>query len=297
MCTVLPTVQEQSLCCKEQSLGLDGQCMSRTHSCRLHSCIFHTLSNVLFVDWQNGWKLDPNKVVAYFLKVEEIYRANPYHNKTHAADVTQTAAMIMQALDQGLLCPSSSSCSHNSNHHQEQLHLHLQPSLQPQHHHQHQDNSPSSSTTAAKVGCFARCCGGSSSAAVAPSVSSKQQEQQQPESQPQLQQQQPQSHLLPSKGCGCRRLRRVLQSLSKLEAFSIIFASAVHDLGHPGVNNAFLIKTRNEQAIIHNDRSVNENMHACLAFQLAFSSPELNIFENFSTAEFEQVCMPLGFLP
>eukprot|EP00775_Hariotina_reticulata_P002156 gene2156-2474_t len=128
----------------------------------------------------NGWKLEPDKVVAYFLKVEEIYRANPYHNKTHAADVTQTAAVIMQALDQDL-------------------------------------------------------------------------------------------------------------SLSKLEAFSIIFASAVHDLGHPGVNNAFLIKTRNEQAIIHNDRSVNENMHACLAFQLAFSSPELNIFENFSTTEFEQM--------
>jgi hypothetical protein len=252
-------------------------------------------SNFLSVGEQNGWKLDPEKVVAYFLKVEEIYRTNPYHNKTHAADVTQTAAVIMQALDQGLMHPSSSSsCSHNSNHLQEQLHLQV-PSLQPQPQHQHQDNnSPSSSRAAAKVGCFARCCGVSSSAAVAPSVSSKQQEQQQqpPESQPQPQQ--PPANVLPGKGCGCRRMQRVLQSLSKLEAFSIIFASAVHDLGHPGVNNAFLIKTRNEQAIIHNDRSVNENMHACLAFQLALSSPELNIFENFTAAEFEQVNVAVG---
>lgn len=35
--------------------------------------------------------------------------------------------------------------------------------------------------------------------------------------------------------------------------------------------------------------SVNENMHASLAFQLALDTPGLNIFENFTQEEYELV--------
>lgn len=77
--------------------------------------------------------------------------------------------------------------------------------------------------------------------------------------------------------------------LTKPEKFSIIFSSAIHDLAHPGVNNAFLVKTRDTQAVIYNDRSVNENMHASMAFQLAASSPEVNIFANFPPKVYELV--------
>lgn len=82
--------------------------------------------------------------------------------------------------------------------------------------------------------------------------------------------------------------------LSKLERFAIILASAVHDLGHPGVNNVFLVKTRDKQALTYNDRSVNENMHASLAFTLALEHDDLNLFRRFSTAEYEQVTVNLS---
>jgi hypothetical protein len=124
----------------------------------------------------------------YIAQVESVYRMeNPYHNNTHAADVTQTAGVILQALK----------------------------------------------TYMARAG----------------------------------------------------------RPLSKLEIFCVIFASAVHDLGHPGVNNDFLIRTRERQALVYNDKSVNENMHASLAFQIAHDNAEMNIFASFSDEEYKQVSL------
>lgn len=77
--------------------------------------------------------------------------------------------------------------------------------------------------------------------------------------------------------------------LSQLEDFCVIMASVVHDLSHPGVNNDFLVKSRDSTAIVYNDRSVNENMHVSKAFQLALENPELNIFSKFSDEEYMQV--------
>eukprot|EP00877_Chromochloris_zofingiensis_P000698 jgi/Chrzof1/10629/Cz05g05230.t1 len=76
--------------------------------------------------------------------------------------------------------------------------------------------------------------------------------------------------------------------LSQLEDFCVIMASVVHDLSHPGVNNDFLVKSRDSTAIVYNDRSVNENMHVSKAFQLALENPELNIFSKFSDEEYMQ---------
>eukprot|EP00929_Paragymnodinium_shiwhaense_P021699 TRINITY_DN14082_c0_g1_i8.p1 TRINITY_DN14082_c0_g1~~TRINITY_DN14082_c0_g1_i8.p1 ORF type:complete len:730 (+),score=187.68 TRINITY_DN14082_c0_g1_i8:119-2308(+) len=47
-----------------------------------------------------------------------------------------------------------------------------------------------------------------------------------------------------------------------------IFAAAVHDVGHVGYNNAFLVSTRDDLAIRYNDKSVLENLHAATAFQV-----------------------------
>jgi hypothetical protein len=59
--------------------------------------------------------------------------------------------------------------------------------------------------------------------------------------------------------------------VAKLERFCVLLASAVHDLGHPGVNNDFLVRTRHRLATLYNDRSVNENYHCATAFHLAHS--------------------------
>jgi cAMP-specific phosphodiesterase 4 len=42
----------------------------------------------------------------------------------------------------------------------------------------------------------------------------------------------------------------------------------VHDLGHPGRNNAFQVATESELALLYNDKSVLEMMHISKAFQL-----------------------------
>ena len=47
-----------------------------------------------------------------------------------------------------------------------------------------------------------------------------------------------------------------------------MFASSVHDYNHPGINNSFHVKTQNYLAVLWNDRSVNENVHASSVFEI-----------------------------
>lgn len=58
------------------------------------------------------------------------------------------------------------------------------------------------------------------------------------------------------------------QRLSHLELLALVFSAAIHDVGHPGVTNEFLVRTKSRQALLYNDNSPNENMHASRAFQL-----------------------------
>ena len=165
--------------------------------------------------------------------VENMYKPNPYHNNTHAADVTQTAGVIMRALD-----------------------MHLR------------SNSSISNNGCSGCNCCPSCCCANNKAAL------------------------PASNGGGVPGAATQSSSNSSSAepgLSKLERFAIIFASAVHDLRHPGVNNMFLVKTRDKQAMTYNDRSVNENMHASLAFGLALDHEDLNLFKKFSTAEYEQV--------
>lgn len=73
--------------------------------------------------------------------------------------------------------------------------------------------------------------------------------------------------------------------LSDNEFFAALFAALIHDLGHPGVNNAFLINTGHDLAVTHNDRSVLENHHCHQAFKL-LQSPETNFMEKMSLVEY-----------
>ncbi|KAG8467467.1 hypothetical protein KFE25_000783 [Diacronema lutheri] len=52
------------------------------------------------------------------------------------------------------------------------------------------------------------------------------------------------------------------------ETGAVILAAIVHDLAHPGVNNAFLIATHSPLAVRYNDSSVLENYHVSLAFAI-----------------------------
>lgn len=72
----------------------------------------------------------------------------------------------------------------------------------------------------------------------------------------------------------------VLENLfSELEIMAVVFASAIHDVDHPGVTNQYLINTSSELALMYNDESVLENHHLAVAFKL-LQEPGCNIFQD-----------------
>ncbi|CAF1049883.1 unnamed protein product [Rotaria sordida] len=71
---------------------------------------------------------------------------------------------------------------------------------------------------------------------------------------------------------------------TELEIMSAIFASAVHDVDHPGVTNQFLINTRSDLALMYNDESVLENHHLAVAFKL-LQADERNIFSHLTAKQ------------
>ncbi|OON19460.1 3'5'-cyclic nucleotide phosphodiesterase, partial [Opisthorchis viverrini] len=111
-----------------------------------------------------------------------------------------------------------------------------------------------------------------------------------------------------------------LQSMfSDLEVFSTLFACIIHDIDHPAVTNQYLINTRptaadcwkykthssryaaaevrflkgtvvicsedNELAILYNDKSVLENHHLYIGFDLLHSEPQVDITKHFTTMQ------------
>lgn len=75
--------------------------------------------------------------------------------------------------------------------------------------------------------------------------------------------------VLPSYGNGSSQTTRNPDSLSNmitpLDALTLLVVAIGHDVGHPGVNNAFLITLKAPIAQVYNDRSVLESFH-CAAF-------------------------------
>mmetsp|Transcript_87478 Transcript_87478/g.247836 ORF Transcript_87478/g.247836 Transcript_87478/m.247836 type:complete len:550 (-) Transcript_87478:161-1810(-) len=53
----------------------------------------------------------------------------------------------------------------------------------------------------------------------------------------------------------------------EVDLLVLLFAAAIHDVGHPAVNNDFMIKTRDDLSLRYNDKSVLENYHAATAFR------------------------------
>ena len=56
-----------------------------------------------------------------------------------------------------------------------------------------------------------------------------------------------------------------------------------------GVNNAFLVKTRHKMALLYNDASVNENHHCSHVFMVTHQAQRLDIFQNLSPEEYEEI--------
>ena len=57
-------------------------------------------------------------------------------------------------------------------------------------------------------------------------------------------------------------------SLFLFEVVSMLLACLIHDVGHPGFNNKYLITVEHELAQRYNDRSVLENFHCARGFEI-----------------------------
>lgn len=67
-------------------------------------------------------------------------------------------------------------------------------------------------------------------------------------------------------------------STTPVDHFMCLISAGIHDMGHNGMNNIFHMKTASPVAVRYNDRSVLENMHISLAFQMMRVKEELNWF-------------------
>jgi len=74
------------------------------------------------------------------------------------------------------------------------------------------------------------------------------------------------------------------RKLEPIQVFSAIIAAMLHDIDHPGRNNAFLVSTSDPLAIVYNDESVLENHHAATGFR-TLKREECNILSGLSKEE------------
>ena len=81
-------------------------------------------------------------------------------------------------------------------------------------------------------------------------------------------------------------LQKILD-FNDLDLISLFISAAIHDFGHPGYTNNFLINTKNELAIKYNDQSVLENYHVSEGFNIIFKKKGCNIFESLSSDDYK----------
>ena len=81
-------------------------------------------------------------------------------------------------------------------------------------------------------------------------------------------------------------LQKVID-FNDLDLICLFISAGIHDLGHPGYTNNFLINTKNELAIRYNDQSVLENFHVSEGFNIIFKKKGCNIFENMSNDDYK----------
>ena len=69
--------------------------------------------------------------------------------------------------------------------------------------------------------------------------------------------------------------------------FALLVGAIAHDVGHPGLNNVYLVKSKHPLALVHNDISPLENMHCATVYEV-LSKPQNNIFSNLSDSQWRE---------
>jgi len=80
----------------------------------------------------------------------------------------------------------------------------------------------------------------------------------------------------------------VAKCVSPLDQYCMILGAAMHDFEHPGYNNAFLVASRAEVAILYNDSSVLENFHISSSFKVMLRDEKTNPFAGFDKDQYNE---------
>ena len=72
--------------------------------------------------------------------------------------------------------------------------------------------------------------------------------------------------------------------LSDLELMAMLFAAAIHDAEHTGTTNDFHVLTRSPLAILYNDKSVLENHHLAVTWNI-LKQPDCNLLSKLDDDE------------
>ena len=72
-----------------------------------------------------------------------------------------------------------------------------------------------------------------------------------------------------------------------IDVLAVIVSAITHDIGHEGVNNAFLVSTSHPWSLKYNDQSVLENMHCGVTFEI-LNNPENNIVDGLDIDQLRQ---------
>jgi hypothetical protein len=78
-------------------------------------------------------------------------------------------------------------------------------------------------------------------------------------------------------------------ALTPTDVFTLIFAGAIHDFGHPGQNNMYFVKTQHPLATRYNDKAVLEMHHVAAAYTLIHSMPAFGIFNGMELSVYSQI--------
>jgi 3'5'-cyclic nucleotide phosphodiesterase len=73
------------------------------------------------------------------------------------------------------------------------------------------------------------------------------------------------------------------------DKFALLVAALAHDLGHPGVSNAYLVATRHALTLTHGDSSTLERFHIASLYELCAQDPEADVFASCDDATWRGV--------
>jgi len=72
-------------------------------------------------------------------------------------------------------------------------------------------------------------------------------------------------------------LQDLHEAFSRTERYALLICAVVHDIGHPGFSNEFLVQTHHDLALRYNDNAPLESMHCARLFEI-LGDPSTNVW-------------------